>query len=86
MKHTRLTNKTRTEEKTYSFIVVCPFCNKENKVVLTEDQTSRFIDYRTKKDMRCIQQIFPDLNAEQRELLKTGMCNDCWEEYTKDFD
>jgi len=50
----------------------CPNCGKVYETILN----------RPVGDNRCIQNIFPDAPAWQREQLLTGICsNKCWKEY-----
>ena len=50
----------------------CPFCNK---VSCIEIPSSGFLKWSTGT---LIQDAFPELNADQRELVMTGIC--CWDE------
>jgi len=36
-----------------------------------------YVDW--KENGKMIQDAFPYLNADERELLKSGICNDCWQ-------
>ena len=53
----------------------CPFCNKAG-VKLRVNAT----DWERYNGGMMIQQAFPYLSADERELLKTGICNPCWTE------
>lgn len=72
------------KEKRYNFITVCPSCKKKQIVRLTAEQSANYILWKTGKDNRNIQQVFPELTANQREKLKTGYCNKCWDELCND--
>lgn len=56
----------------------CPFCGEEWVMKVTEDQYDRYDKYR-RGDGGYIQDIFSDINAVEREFLKTGMCPKCQE-------
>lgn len=60
------------------FVVVCPNCGKEYHVV---GSTSGYEAY---KNGALIQNAFPELPPEERELLVSGICNDCWNEMFPD--
>lgn len=51
---------------------VCPMCGGVNYVNVNSD------DYDKWKSGMLIQCAFPYLDDCERELLMTGMCDDCW--------
>ena len=53
---------------------VCPFCGQVTKVLVYEDDyyAWRFGD-------KLIQDAFPYLTANEREMVKTGICGACWD-------
>jgi len=52
----------------------CPFCGKHDTVMVKR------ADYETYKSGKgLIQNIFPYLDADQREQLITGICKPCWD-------
>jgi len=51
---------------------ICPFCGSTTVVEVPLEQWNRW------KDGAMIQEAFPDLDADRRELLKTGICAFCW--------
>lgn len=53
---------------------ICPVCEKPHSVEVLEDD---FKEYQS-KERRDIQFIFPYLKPEEREILMTGICPDCW--------
>lgn len=57
----------------------CPICGKVN--VLEIDETKLMI---YKSGLGKIQDIFPELTCEQRELIQSGICNTCWNELFPD--
>lgn len=52
--------------------ITCPYCHKNNKINMTDDQYIRY------KSHEHIQYIFPNLSPAIREILITGICPDCW--------
>lgn len=59
--------------------VTCPICGKVSK--LEVDDTA-FMAY--KAGIGKIQHMFPELTAEERELIQTGICNTCWNDMFKE--
>ena len=53
--------------------VKCPSCGKITKIEMTNDQ---YYKYKNNNDL--IQNIFPNLTPQIREMLITGICPDCW--------
>lgn len=54
---------------------VCPFCGKEHEVEINEIDYYAYINGEA-----LIQDAFPYLSADEREMLKTGICGTCWDE------
>ena len=52
---------------------VCPKCNKLQTVKVEQSQ---YYDWVAGKN---IQIAFPNLSANQREILMSGICPECWE-------
>ena len=52
----------------------CQFCGKLYPIIVRPGDIDRFLK---KEDL--IQNIFPYLSADERELLKSGMCHNCWD-------
>ena len=52
---------------------VCPFCGKVSNVVVDE------FDYYDWQEGKLAQLAFPYLSPDERELLISGVCPDCWE-------
>lgn len=59
----------------------CSHCGGHNIVVVNERAYAEF-----KRGGKNIQQVFPDLSDEQRELILTGMHPECWDELFKPTD
>lgn len=51
----------------------CPMCGKETVFMVTDEQYQKYIDGKEN-----VQRIFPELSCEEREMLITGICPDCW--------
>ena len=67
-------------------VTCCPFCGKAHEIAVIE------MDYLDWQDGKLAQDAFPYLSASDREMLITGICEDCWngmfvtdEEEEKDF-
>ena len=52
--------------------VTCPFCSKWSKVRITKEKFERYAEGKEK-----VQDIFPELSADDREILISGICLDC---------
>ena len=50
----------------------CPFCGHANEVEVNED------DYFDWQDGMLVQDAFPYLSANEREMLISGICPTCW--------
>ena len=54
-------------------VTCCPFCGRGNEVEVNE------IDYLDWSDGELAQVAFPYLNANEREMLISGICPTCWD-------
>lgn len=61
----------RENKKEYIVITVCPFCGHMNEVAVNE------ADYWDWDDGMLVQNAFPYLSADEREMLISGICLDC---------
>lgn len=52
---------------------VCPFCGKVNVIVVDE------YDYLAWENGALAQDVFSYLSADEREMLISGICPQCWE-------
>lgn len=59
---------------------VCPICGKRFKIRV------KWEDFQRWKQGELIQICFPDLKPEERELLISGVCPDCWNDTFEDMD
>jgi len=55
----------------------CPFCGKVYSVQLPTKELKEGIE--AYKYGALLQNAFPTFTASQREALKTGICDTCWE-------
>ncbi len=60
------------KNKIFNFVAKCPFCGKINNVEVPEK------GYTDWQDGKMIQYALPNLTADERELLMTGICSDCF--------
>jgi hypothetical protein len=51
----------------------CPQCNKITNVEMTIDQHYKWVN-----NIGHIQHIFPEKSMDERELLISGICGECW--------
>lgn len=51
----------------------CPWCSKLSTVTVDSEQ------YRKYDGTQPIQVAFPDLSNDDREILLTGICCECWD-------
>lgn len=56
-----------------TIITECPFCHRANEVEVNE------MDYWDWQDGELVQRAFPYLSADEREMLISGICPDCWD-------
>lgn len=53
-------------------ITSCPYCGKANEIEVNE------MDYFDWDDGELVQDAFPYLSVEEREMLISGICPTCW--------
>jgi len=53
--------------------IKCIQCKQEVEIPVTEEQVLNWIEKGT-----FIQNEFPELSTSQREMLLSGICEDCW--------
>ena len=63
----------RENREDFTIITECPCCGKVSEVSVN------FEDYLDYEEGKAIQECFPYLTADERELMKTGMCKTCWD-------
>ena len=62
-------------ERNVVLTVGCDFCGRTTAIYVTEESFEEF----TSPNRRNVQDIFPYLDAEDRELLISHICPKCWE-------
>lgn len=63
--------------KDHMIFVTCPMCGEQIGIPVTEEQFNEYYS----PNRRHIQDIFPELNPEIREMLISGCCPECWDKY-----
>lgn len=63
----------RINYKEVCVVTRCPFCGRGNEVEVNES------DYWDWQDGELVQNAFPYLSADEREMLITGICGECWD-------
>jgi len=58
--------------KMITLITTCPFCGRENSINVCEE------DYSAWQNGALVQDAFPYLLADEREMLISGICPTCW--------
>lgn len=51
----------------------CPMCGQRHTLEVEEDDYKKYIN-----GEGYVQTIFPYLSSDEREMLISGMCPDCW--------
>ena len=57
----------------------CPFCHKEHHITIDMGEDEFYDRYDAMRAGELIQRAFPMLDANQREFIKTGICDTCWD-------
>lgn len=60
-------------------LVKCPFCDRESEVMVKIDEYLAYEEGGMAKD------AFPNLSAEEREMIISGICIKCQKNIFKDF-
>ena len=67
------------KDDTVKILTRCPVCNEQHFIPV------KFCDYiKWKKDGVYVQDAFPYLNEDEREMLLSGICRKCWDEAMTD--
>ena len=64
----------KTNHYEVTIVTCCPFCGRGNEVEVNE------MDYLDWSDGELAQVAFPYLSADEREMLISGICPDCWDD------
>lgn len=70
----------KINHKEVTIVTACPFCGHANEIAVNE------ADYWDWQDGALVQDAFPYLSADEREMLISGICPTCWEETFRDSD
>jgi hypothetical protein len=62
------------ENMTATIFVKCPHCHEMNEVAASVDGFRRW------QEGEYIQDALPELSCDEREMLISGICPDCWVE------
>lgn len=63
----------RENKREYIVMTLCPFCGEMHEVPVNE------ADYWDWQDGALVQDAFPYLTADEREMLVSGICPNCWD-------
>ena len=63
----------KTNRHETNFFVTCPFCGEEHLISVNTE------DYWAWEDGELVQNAFPYLSADEREMLISGICPTCWD-------
>ncbi len=62
----------------------CRTCGKYHLINMTKEQFHEYI--KPKAERKNIQDIFPELRNDEREILVSGICGECFDEMFKEGD
>lgn len=63
----------RENKKEYFILTVCPMCGQDHEIGVNE------MDFWDWQDGELAQNAFPYLTPNEREMLISGICPDCWD-------
>lgn len=66
----------KVKEYGYPVQVQCRLCGKKHTLLVNRDDWDVFNNPKGKRPL--VQQIFPYLSPNERELLISGTCDECW--------
>lgn len=61
--------------ETIDIKATCPMCGKSTVITVTKTQYERY------QNGELIQNCFPEMKPEIREMLITGICPECWDKF-----
>lgn len=64
--------------KVFLWAGMCPICHKDYTLRVPKDGYDKW------KDGTLIQDAFPNMGPGDRELMQTGICNECWDKLYKE--
>ncbi len=62
----------KTNRRETSIVVVCPICGEEHFIFANVEDVWAW------EDGELVQNAFPYLSADEREILISGICPECW--------
>ena len=66
------------EKESWTITCNCPLCKRDFNFELTPEEADKYYDY-LYLGKYLIQEVFPNRTPSERELLKGGMCGECWD-------
>lgn len=60
--------------------IICPICGSKHIVTINDMEAYE----KWQSHELCIQEAFPDMSLSDRELLISGICNECFNKIFKD--
>lgn len=66
-------SKTKNSDGTTMLEIECPFCGGTSHLVVKTADLEKY------EDGAMIQDAFPTMTPDDRELIKTGICPTCWD-------
>ena len=64
-------------------LIYCRYCDVAHAVECTEEQNKMLLERADGKSI-LIQDIFPDMPVDLREMFVSGMCRTCWDKVFRD--
>jgi hypothetical protein len=61
-------------KRLYALDTTCPICNEPDQAMVDADKYDRWVAG------ELIQNVWPEMTTAQREVIKTGVCETCWNE------
>ena len=72
--------------KKYPLTSICKCCTKKITLRLTAEQIAKYIWWKNnRKESPLIQNILPELKPQERELMISQICDECFHEITKEM-
>ena len=67
-----------------TLICECPFCGERNVIELTPAEEANYVLWQQRKLL--MQEAFPKRSVDEREMIKTGICERCWNNMFEGFE
>ena len=68
---------TNTVPATITITKLCPFCGKSHSIVVDREEYYTGLIARNRGAL--IQDAYPNFTPSQREMIMTGICDECWD-------